>query len=160
MGKAFQEAESEYLLHKANDPETAGDTRGDWSKLTVACSVSYEGWQVFVFCDIHGHSRKKNAFMYGCESRIRQGQQFHECILPKMLSQKAEIFSYDDCSFVVPKSKEGCGRVVVGAGLRALQLLDDCGLSGGEGTRHLIRLYAGGKLLWGQLWKVRNSCNQ
>jgi len=68
--------------------------------------------EVFVFCDIHGHSRKKNAFMYGCESRIRQGQQFHECILPKMLSQKAEIFSYDDCSFVVPKSKEGCGRVV------------------------------------------------
>merc|ERR1711865_428197 len=64
--------------------------------------------EVFVFCDIHGHSRKKNAFMYGCESRIRQGQQFHECILPKMLSQKAEIFSYDDCSFVVPKSKEGC----------------------------------------------------
>ena len=104
---------------------------------------------MFVFCDIHGHSRKKNAFMYGCESRIRQGQQFHECILPKMLSQKAEIFSYDDCSFVVPKSKESTARVVVGAGLRALQVLEDCGLSGGEGTRHLICLHAGGQLLWG-----------
>ena len=24
--------------------------------------------EVFLFCDVHGHSRKKNAFLYGCSA--------------------------------------------------------------------------------------------
>ena len=43
MGKAVEETESEHLLHKANDPKTAGDTRGDWSKLTVVGSGLLRG---------------------------------------------------------------------------------------------------------------------
>ena len=46
--------------------------------------------KVFVFVDIHGHSRKKNAFMYGVENRQ---QPFQECILPRLLYQNASIFS-------------------------------------------------------------------
>eukprot|EP00656_Telonema_subtile_P050053 TRINITY_DN6382_c0_g1_i4.p1 TRINITY_DN6382_c0_g1~~TRINITY_DN6382_c0_g1_i4.p1 ORF type:complete len:1182 (+),score=250.10 TRINITY_DN6382_c0_g1_i4:89-3634(+) len=66
--------------------------------------------EVFAFVDIHGHSRKKNAFMYGVESRFTQ--RFQECLLPRLLSQNAAIFAYDDCSYVVPKSKETTARVV------------------------------------------------
>ena len=29
-----------------------------------------------------------------------------------MLQKQAEVFSYDDCSFVVQRAKDGTGRVV------------------------------------------------
>ena len=86
--------------------------------------------KVFVFVDIHGHSRKKNAFMYGVENRQ---QPFQECILPRLLSQNASIFSYEDCSFVVPKSKETTARVVV-IRLVCLSSHEPCAI-GGSGAR-------------------------
>ncbi|CAB1319461.1 unnamed protein product, partial [Coregonus sp. 'balchen'] len=58
-----------------------------------------------VFCDYHGHSRKKNVFMYGCSLK--------ETTLPKILSQMAPAFSMASCSFVVERSKEATARVVV-----------------------------------------------
>uniref|UniRef100_A0A8C7PV31 Cytosolic carboxypeptidase 1 n=1 Tax=Oncorhynchus mykiss TaxID=8022 RepID=A0A8C7PV31_ONCMY len=78
-----------------------------------------------VFCDYHGHSRKKNVFMYGCslketvwETNISATScELHEDLgyrtLPKILSQMAPAFSLASCSFVVERSKEATARVVV-----------------------------------------------
>uniref|UniRef100_A0A674AF58 Cytosolic carboxypeptidase 1 n=1 Tax=Salmo trutta TaxID=8032 RepID=A0A674AF58_SALTR len=78
-----------------------------------------------VFCDYHGHSRKKNVFMYGCslketvwETNISATScELHEDLgyrtLPKILSQMAPAFSMASCSFVVERSKEATARVVV-----------------------------------------------
>jgi len=71
-----------------------------------------EGRQVLIFCDMHGHSRKKNVFMYGCEQRASE-YRLHERILPRLLWENALVFSYDDCSFSVTKSKDTTARVVV-----------------------------------------------
>jgi len=68
--------------------------------------------QILLFCDMHGHSRKKNVFMYGCEARSQE-YRLYERILPRLLWENALVFSYEDCSFCVQKSKEGTGRVVV-----------------------------------------------
>ncbi|XP_050972875.1 cytosolic carboxypeptidase 1 isoform X2 [Labeo rohita] len=74
-----------------------------------------------VFCDYHGHSRKKNVFMYGCSIKETVWQtsscDLHEDLgyrtLPKLLSQMAPAFSLSSCSFVVERSKEATARVVV-----------------------------------------------
>ncbi|XP_066500022.1 cytosolic carboxypeptidase 1 isoform X2 [Hoplias malabaricus] len=78
-----------------------------------------------VFCDYHGHSRKKNVFMYGCsikETVWQTSVNTSSCdlqedlgyrTLPKLLSQLAPAFSLASCSFVVERSKESTARVVV-----------------------------------------------
>ncbi|KAG9337194.1 hypothetical protein JZ751_029674 [Albula glossodonta] len=78
-----------------------------------------------VYCDYHGHSRKKNVFMYGCSIKETVWQtnvnatscELQEDLgyrtLPKILSQVAPAFSMSSCSFVVEKSKESTARVVV-----------------------------------------------
>ncbi|XP_029017014.1 cytosolic carboxypeptidase 1 isoform X2 [Betta splendens] len=78
-----------------------------------------------VFCDYHGHSRKKNVFMYGCSMKETVWQSnisatssdLQEDLgyraLPKILSQIAPAFSMASCSFVVERSKESTARVVV-----------------------------------------------
>ncbi|XP_068994869.1 cytosolic carboxypeptidase 1 isoform X2 [Embiotoca jacksoni] len=78
-----------------------------------------------VFCDYHGHSRKKNVFMYGCSVKETVWQtnisatssDLQEDLgyraLPKILSQIAPAFSMASCSFVVERSKESTARVVV-----------------------------------------------
>lgn len=66
--------------------------------------------EVLLFCDFHGHSRKKNIFMYG--NSAKNDTKYKERIFPYMLEKQAEVFNYIDCAFSVQKSKEGTGRVV------------------------------------------------
>ncbi|KAG8455300.1 hypothetical protein GDO86_001482, partial [Hymenochirus boettgeri] len=78
-----------------------------------------------IYCDYHGHSRKKNVFMYGCsakETMWNTNSNAASCdivedggyrTLPKILNQIAPAFSLSSCSFVVEKSKESTARVVV-----------------------------------------------
>ncbi|XP_058280217.1 cytosolic carboxypeptidase 1 isoform X3 [Hirundo rustica] len=78
-----------------------------------------------VYCDYHGHSRKKNVFMYGCsikETMWHTSVNAASCdlmedrgyrALPKILSQTAPAFCMGSCSFVVEKSKKSTARVVV-----------------------------------------------
>ncbi|KAF6122935.1 ATP/GTP binding protein 1 [Phyllostomus discolor] len=78
-----------------------------------------------VYCDYHGHSRKKNVFMYGCsikETVWHTSANATSCdivedvgyrTLPKILSHIAPAFCMSSCSFVVEKSKESTARVVV-----------------------------------------------
>ncbi|XP_077988802.1 cytosolic carboxypeptidase 1-like isoform X2 [Glandiceps talaboti] len=79
-----------------------------------------------VYCDYHGHSRRKNVFMYGCSSALSYLPEDNATVssgssgredtsyktLPRLLSN-APAFSLSNCSFVVEKSKEATARVVV-----------------------------------------------
>ncbi|RUS75866.1 hypothetical protein EGW08_016387 [Elysia chlorotica] len=80
-----------------------------------------------VFCDYHGHSRRKNIFMYGCapsQSWIQNdvhnpcctGNKFNDLsfkILPRLLNSTCPSFSLKNCNYVVEKAKENTARVVV-----------------------------------------------
>ncbi|XP_056657735.1 cytosolic carboxypeptidase 2 isoform X1 [Monodelphis domestica] len=69
--------------------------------------------EVLLYCDFHGHSRKNNIFLYGCNSTNRK-QWLHERVFPLMLSKNApDKFSFRSCNFRVHKCKEGTGRVVM-----------------------------------------------
>ncbi|XP_026367690.2 cytosolic carboxypeptidase 2 isoform X2 [Ursus arctos] len=69
--------------------------------------------EVVLYCDFHGHSRKNNIFLYGCNSNDRK-YWLHERVFPLMLSKNApDKFSFHSCNFKVQKCKEGTGRVVM-----------------------------------------------
>ena len=55
---------------------------------------------VSIFCDIHGHSRKCNMFMYGCSSKT-PSMRLKERVFPFLLHNDSLMFSYDDCNFKV-----------------------------------------------------------
>ncbi|KAL1777748.1 cytosolic carboxypeptidase 3 isoform X1 [Sigmodon hispidus] len=73
--------------------------------------------EVILYCDLHGHSRKQNIFMYGCDGSHRsktKGLYLQQRIFPLMLSKNCpNKFSFSACKFNVQKSKEGTGRVVM-----------------------------------------------
>jgi hypothetical protein len=67
---------------------------------------------VFLYCDIHGHSRRNNVFIYGCENRKFPERKLIEQVFPLMLHKNAsDKFSFQNCKFRVQKNKEGTGRV-------------------------------------------------
>nr|KAF6399098.1 ATP/GTP binding protein like 1 [Molossus molossus] len=78
-----------------------------------------------VFCDFHGHSQKKNVFVYGCSiketlwqaeapvgaSTVLEDVSYRT--LPKILDKLAPAFTMSSCSFLVEKSRASTARVVV-----------------------------------------------
>ncbi|XP_078113711.1 cytosolic carboxypeptidase 2 [Sander vitreus] len=69
---------------------------------------------VVLYCDFHGHNRKNNVFMYGCNNRGDASLKLHERIFPLMMSKNASNkFSFKSCKFRVQKGKEGTGRIAM-----------------------------------------------
>ncbi|XP_070763219.1 cytosolic carboxypeptidase 4-like [Enoplosus armatus] len=78
-----------------------------------------------VFCDYHGHSRKKNVFLYGCsvkETLWQSGSAVDTVglkedpgyrTIPKTLDRIAPAFSFNSCNYLVEKSRSATARVVV-----------------------------------------------
>ncbi|XP_058264110.1 cytosolic carboxypeptidase 2 isoform X1 [Hemibagrus wyckioides] len=70
--------------------------------------------EVVLYCDLHGHSRKNNVFMYGCTDRKDTSLHLQERIFPLMMSKNAkDKFSFRSCKFKMQKGKEGTGRIVM-----------------------------------------------
>jgi hypothetical protein len=70
--------------------------------------------EVVLYLDLHGHSRKKNIFMYGCDDKRRPRPTVR--VFPKLLSwtqQGRHYVSFQDCSFKVNKGRDSTARVVV-----------------------------------------------
>ncbi|KAF0696082.1 Aste57867_13120 [Aphanomyces stellatus] len=70
---------------------------------------------VVFYCDIHGHSRKKNVFMYGCDTRKYINPIARA--FPRLLSTHwigQQYVSLDSCNFQVNRGREATARVVVG----------------------------------------------
>ena len=44
---------------------------------------------VVLYCDFHGHSRKNNVFMYGCDNRHDASRRLQERVFPLMMSKNA-----------------------------------------------------------------------
>ncbi|KAL5269571.1 hypothetical protein ACHWQZ_G003164 [Mnemiopsis leidyi] len=68
--------------------------------------------EVVLYCDLHGHSRKMNVFMYGCENK-EPSLRLQERVFPNMMSRNTSKFKYSSCRFKVQKKKEGTGRIVM-----------------------------------------------
>ena len=63
-----------------------------------------------LYCDLHGHSKKKNVFMYGCNDP----ESPEKCrLFPYMLSKLCPHFSFESSRFGVQKSKESTARITL-----------------------------------------------
>jgi cytosolic carboxypeptidase protein 2/3 len=51
--------------------------------------------KIFMFVDVHGHSRKKNIFMYGCHNK-NTDKKNQEKVFPLLMSSKHGSFSFED----------------------------------------------------------------
>lgn len=80
--------------------------------LTIA-----ETHTIAMYCDVHGHSRKKNVFMYGCGLKPGDVDDRRKNVLAKMIpllfSQRTGLFSFKDSHFRMEKSKESTARIVL-----------------------------------------------
>ena len=93
--------------------------------------------ELALFVDLHGHSRKQDVFMYGCDGGSDGGGGWRGCgvtggplpgsvgifpgvpaglqqrILPRILHHTAsDLFAYESCTFRVQRGKEATARVV------------------------------------------------
>ncbi|KDO15966.1 hypothetical protein SPRG_18503 [Saprolegnia parasitica CBS 223.65] len=75
-----------------------------------------ESLSVVFYCDFHGHSRKMNVFMYGCDSKKHPNPIAR--YFPRLLANSAHRYvSHEACSFQVNRGREATARVVVGRDL-------------------------------------------
>ncbi|XP_057320034.1 cytosolic carboxypeptidase 1-like isoform X1 [Microplitis mediator] len=74
-----------------------------------------------VFVDYHGHSRRKNVFLFGCSrsgswsaaDREKPDQPDHYLMLPRLMQKTSPAFALPLCSFKVERSKESTARVAI-----------------------------------------------
>ena len=74
--------------------------------IVCDCCRLAEAREIVLYCDFHGHSKKQNVFIYGCDLLEDPHMRLKSRVFPKMLSKNAPaMFSYKDSRFNVHKSK-------------------------------------------------------
>ena len=68
--------------------------------------------ELALYIDLHGHSRKKNIFMYG-NSSVNPFEQANSRLFPYILSKLCDFFSFESCRFSMHKSKESTARIAM-----------------------------------------------
>ena len=78
--------------------------------------TNVEHKKILIYCDIHCHSKKKNSFLYGCNTAA-EGAPFSTWtqvrLLPRLLAKRSRYISLPSCRFVIDSCKLGTARVVV-----------------------------------------------
>ncbi|KAJ3028713.1 UNVERIFIED_CONTAM: Cytosolic carboxypeptidase 1 [Siphonaria sp. JEL0065] len=82
-----------------------------WTKLLWKYLVD-KGHRPLVSCDFHGHSKKKNVFIFGCENGPGLNDGI-EKIFPSLLATLNPVFDSSNCKYTVERSKEATARVVM-----------------------------------------------
>ena len=66
-----------------------------------------------MFIDFHGHSAKRNVFLYGPDYKIEDKNYLSSRMFPKIISKKTQAFRYYACSFKISQAKNTTGRAVL-----------------------------------------------
>lgn len=66
--------------------------------------------EISLYCDLHGHSRRKNIFMYGNTS-IENPEETR--VFPFILSKLCDFFSFEFSRFSMHKSKDATARIAM-----------------------------------------------
>jgi cytosolic carboxypeptidase protein 2/3 len=56
---------------------------------------------ITAFMDINGHSRKKSIFIYGPHFPLHNEKYLKMRVLPKLLSERTEMFRFYSCKFCI-----------------------------------------------------------
>jgi len=69
--------------------------------------------EIMAFIDMHGHSRKKNVFIYGPQVPLHSDKYYKMRMLPKLISEETAKFRYPSCRFKIEKTKMKTARIVL-----------------------------------------------
>ncbi len=71
--------------------------------------------QISVFCDLHGHSKLLNSFIYACHSANSGSFSSWTQVrmLPRLLAKRCHLLDYHQCKFAVEPAKMSTARVIV-----------------------------------------------
>jgi len=72
-----------------------------------------EAKEVLALVDMHGHSRKKNTFVYGPEVPLHHDKYYKMRIIPKLIADETSKFRYFSCKFRHEQSKLKAARIVM-----------------------------------------------
>jgi Zinc carboxypeptidase/Cytosolic carboxypeptidase N-terminal domain len=79
--------------------------------------VLNENYKVQLFCDMHGHTRKKNVFMYGCSidstDYLDHRKNLLAKVIPVLMATRNSFFSFSDSHFRMEQDKLSTARIVV-----------------------------------------------
>ena len=68
---------------------------------------------IMAFVDMHGHSRKKNVFIYGPQFSLSSDKYYRARIIPKLLAEETSKFRYHSCQFKYEHAKRTTARIVL-----------------------------------------------
>mgnify|MGYP001206800538 FL=1 len=71
-----------------------------------------KGSKIWAYMDFHGHSLKKNVFIYAPQFPVHSPYYYKGRVLPKIISEKTDMFRYYSCIFRICKSKMTTARAV------------------------------------------------
>lgn len=66
-----------------------------------------------MYIDFHGHSRKKNTFLYGPNYPITHLDYYKSRILPKLIEKYDPRFRFYSCSFTISEEKKTTARAIM-----------------------------------------------
>ena len=69
--------------------------------------------KVLAFVDMHAHSKKKSVFMYGPHYPLHSDKYYTMRVIPKLMSERTQMFRYYSCKFRNDKEKAKAARMVV-----------------------------------------------
>lgn len=69
--------------------------------------------KVLAYLDVHAHSGRKSIFMYGPYFPLHSSKYMKIRTLPKLISERTEMFRYFSCKFKCEKYKENCARIAI-----------------------------------------------
>ena len=78
--------------------------------------VFNENHKILFFCDFHGHTRKKNVFMYGCSDSTNDffvKRKNHCAKIFPILMEQNPFFSFSSCHFRMENYKASTARIVM-----------------------------------------------
>lgn len=83
-------------------------------KMIEAFSEKHE---LILVCDMHGHTKKKNVFMYGCSVKSYEPSVVRRNVMarvvPYLLSLRNKLFSFKDSHFRMDEDRKATARVVL-----------------------------------------------
>jgi hypothetical protein len=65
------------------------------------------------YIDVHAHSGRKSIFMYGPYFPLHSSKYMKIRAIPKLVSERSEMFRFFSCKFKIEKYKENCARIAI-----------------------------------------------
>lgn len=72
-----------------------------------------ENHRVLAYIDVHAHSGKKSIFMYGPYFPLHSSKYLKIRTIPKLISERTQMFRFFSCKFKFEKYKETCARLAI-----------------------------------------------